>query len=137
MTNRRFLTGTVAAGAVSLGAAFIETVSAGAALAQAEAPAGMSANDRLLQLGPEGEALAKRAGTWDVAFTSWDKPGAAPVTTGGFVAEREMIGPMLQEKLHTLPGAPGQAWTRLTTSSSTASPAAGITCRWTLAPPLA
>ena len=113
MTNRRFLNGTVAAGAMLLGAAFIETVSAGAALAQAEAPAGVSANDRLIQLGPEGEALAKRAGTWDVAFTNWDKPGAAPVTTGGLVAEREMVGPMLQERLHTTPGSPGQAWTRI------------------------
>ena len=39
--------------------------------------------------------------------------GAAPVTTTGLVAEREMIGPMLQEILHTVPGAPGPAWTRV------------------------
>ena len=99
---------------MSLGAAFIGTVSTGTALAQVPAaPAGTSANDRLTQPGPEGEALAKRAGTWDVAFTNWEKPDAAPVTTGGLVAEREMIGPMLQERLHTTPGTPGQAWTRI------------------------
>lgn len=78
-----------------------------------EVSAALSANDRLAQLGPEGEALEKRVGTWDVIFTNWEKPGAAPTTTGDLVAEREMIGPMLQERLHTAPGAPGRAWTRI------------------------
>ena len=72
-----------------------------------------SANDRMGELGPEGQALAKRVGIWDVTFTNWTKPGAAPVTIGGLVAEREMIGPMLQEKLHPLPGSGGPAWTRI------------------------
>ena len=72
-----------------------------------------SANDRMAELGPEGQALAKRVGTWDVTFTNWSKPGAAPVTTGGLVAEREMIGPMLQERLHPSPGSSGLAWTRI------------------------
>ena len=70
-----------------------------------------SAADKLLTLGPEGQALAKRAGTWDVTFTNWDRPGAAPVTMGGLIAERQMIGPMLQEILHTVPGTPGPAFT--------------------------
>lgn len=114
MLDRRFLIGAVAVGVMSLGAAFIGTVLTGTALAQTEvAQAGMSANDRLIQLGPDGKALAQRAGTWDVAFTTWDMPGTAPVTTTGLVAEREMIGPMLQEKLHTVSGAPGPAWTRV------------------------
>ena len=72
-----------------------------------------SANDRLNQLGPEGKELATRAGTWDVTFTEWEKDGAIPVTTGGLVAEREMIGSMLQERLHTMPGASGPSWTRI------------------------
>ncbi len=72
-----------------------------------------SAEKRLNELGPEGQALARRAGVWDVTFTSWDRPGAAPVVTTGLVAERQMIGPMLQELLHTVPGAAGPAFTRV------------------------
>jgi len=72
-----------------------------------------SATEKLLSLGPEGHALTKRAGVWDATFTSWDKPGAAPVTVTGLVAERRMIGPMLQEILHTVPGASGQPFTRV------------------------
>ena len=79
------------------------------ALAQ-QAP---SVETRLNELGPEGKALAQRAGVWDVTFTSWDKPGAAPVTTTGLMAERQMIGPMLQEMLHMAPGAPGPPFTRV------------------------
>lgn len=115
MLNRRYLIGaalaTVCVGGVVLG----PVLTLGAA-AQSEVPAAsaaLSANDRLTKLGPEGEELAKRAGTWDATFTDWEKPGAAPVTTGGLVAEREMIGAMLQERLHTTPGDLGRAWTRI------------------------
>ena len=72
-----------------------------------------SAEKRLNEMGPEAQALARRAGVWDVAFTSWDKPGAAPVVTTGFVAERQMFGPMLQEVLRTGPGATVPAFTRV------------------------
>jgi hypothetical protein len=93
----------------------------GIAMAQAVAPVdsnaapptAQSAAEKLLALGPEGQALAKRAGTWDVTFTSWDKPGAAPVTVSGLVAERQMIGPMLQEILHPVPGASVPSFTRV------------------------
>jgi hypothetical protein len=91
----------------------LQPTGASARSASTVAAGPMSANDRLTQLGPEGEELAKRVGTWDVTFTEWERPGATPVTTGGLVAEREMIGPMLQERLHTIPGAPGRAWTRI------------------------
>ena len=113
MIDHRLVAGSVAAGVMVFGIALVETVSAETALAQAEATAGMSANDRMIQLGPEGEALARRAGTWDVTFTNWSEPGTAPITTGDLVAEREMIGPMLQEKLHTRSGASGHAWIRI------------------------
>lgn len=73
----------------------------------------MPANERLIRLGPEAQALAERAGTWDATFTSWEKPGSPPVVTSGLVAEREMIGPMLQEKLHPDTGKPGPSWVRV------------------------
>lgn len=71
------------------------------------------ANERLLRPGPEEQALAERVGTWDVTFTSWEKPGSPPVITSGLVAEREMIGPMLQERLHPGTGKPGPLWVRV------------------------
>ena len=71
------------------------------------------AAEYMLVLGPDGEALAKRAGIWDVTFTSWDKPGAAPMTVTGLVADRQMIGPMLQETLHPGPGASVPPFTRI------------------------
>ena len=93
----------------------------GLAAAQALAPANPSAAPparvdaagELLALGPEGQALAKRAGTWDVTFTSWAKPGADPVTVTGLVAERQIIGPMLQEILRPAPGASIPPFTRV------------------------
>ncbi len=92
---------------------FVTAQQAGPVDSKPATPASQSAVDRLSTLGPEGEALAKRAGTWDVTFTNWEKPGAAPVTTGELVAERQMIGPMLQEILHTVPGALGPSFTRV------------------------
>ena len=113
MPNRRRFRG------VTLGPALASTALSFALLSGASAqsgppapspiPAAMSANDRLNRLGPEGEELARRVGTWDATFTEWEREGAPPVTTHGLVAEREMIGSMLQERLHTLPGAPGPA----------------------------
>jgi hypothetical protein len=73
----------------------------------------LSANDRLILPGPEALALAERVGTWDATFTSWEKPGEPPVITRGLVAERAMIGPMLQERLHPDAGTPGPSWVRI------------------------
>jgi hypothetical protein len=53
--------------------------------------------DHLNQLGPENERIAKRVGLWDVTETVWARPGAKPVTTNGMVAERVMMGQLLQE----------------------------------------
>ena len=63
------------------------------ALAQ-QAP---SAATRLNELGPESQTIGQRVGLWDVAETHWARGRAAPVTPMGLVAERLMIGSLLQE----------------------------------------
>ena len=50
--------------------------------------------------GPENTMLSERAGIWEVTETVWPSPGASPVTTRGLVAERKMVGSMLQEFLY-------------------------------------
>ena len=57
--------------------------------------------DDMTAAGAQVRALAQRAGTWDVSITSWAFPGADPVALKGLVAERSMIGPMLQEILRS------------------------------------
>jgi hypothetical protein len=54
---------------------------------------------RLNERGPQNEMLARRVGSWNVTETVWDHPGARPVTTTGLVAERTMMGSLLQEFL--------------------------------------
>jgi hypothetical protein len=66
-----------------------------------EAP---SAAQRMSQPGPEEEGLAKRVGTWDVVATMWPAPGAQPLVTKGLIAERTMIGNILQEIMRPAPG---------------------------------
>jgi len=69
--------------------------------------------ERLNQPGPQAEALAREAGTWDVTFTNWDAPGAEPTVVTGLVAERRMIGPMLEEILRPAPDAGGTPFVRV------------------------
>jgi hypothetical protein len=57
----------------------------------------MFAADRLNEPGPEARRLMSRVGLWEVTETVWASPGAAPVTTKGLVAERTMMGSLLQE----------------------------------------
>ena len=59
----------------------------------------VSASDRLNEAGPENTRLAAWAGNWDVVETLWLKPGAPPKVISGLVAERRMIGSILQETL--------------------------------------
>jgi hypothetical protein len=87
----------------------LSTTLAGVAAHAADAP---SLIDKLNEFGPEAKALVQRAGTWDVTITNWEKPGATPTVLTGLVAERRMIGPMLEEVLHTVPGAPGAPFSR-------------------------
>ena len=66
-------------------------------LSVASAQQAPSAAQRLNEPGPEARALAQRAGLWDVTETLWDRPGATPTVTTGLVAERHMVGTVLQE----------------------------------------
>jgi hypothetical protein len=68
------------------------------------AAAGPSAVERLLQPGPEAQALARRAGSWDVVMTIRPTPDAEPIETRGLVAERRMIGLYLNEVMRPAPG---------------------------------
>jgi hypothetical protein len=88
-----------------LGAAIGSVVTPVAALAQATPPLAAA---RLSELGPENQAMAQRAGLWDVTETVWDRPSAAPATTTGLVAERRMIGSVLQEFLRPVDDTAGR-----------------------------
>ncbi len=70
------------------------------ASAQQEKPTIASLNE----LGAEGSILAQRVGLWDVTETEWASPTAPPVTTTGLVAERVLMGTLLQEIIRE-PGA--------------------------------
>ena len=71
------------------------------AWAQKEKPTVASLNEP----GAEGSMLAQRVGLWDVTETEWASPTAPPVTTTGLVAERVLMGTLLQEIIRE-PGAP-------------------------------
>jgi hypothetical protein len=79
---------------------------------QADAADSPSVMDKLNEFGPEARALVLRSGTWDVTITSWEGPGAAPVVLSGLVAERRMIGPMLEEVLQPVAGASEKSFSR-------------------------
>ena len=87
-------------------AAAVGSVLAPGAAAQQASPAAA----RMGELGPENGALRLREGLWDVTETAWAAPGADPVSTTGLVAERRMVGPILQEVLRSASdGAAGAA----------------------------
>ncbi len=102
MAGRRFLPVLAAALVAASGVAATPARGADAA----------SVMERLNAFGPEAQALVRRAGFWDVSITSWDGPGAKPVVLSGLVAERRMIGPMLEEVLHPVDGAAGASFSR-------------------------
>lgn len=72
-----------------------------------------SAAARMSQPGPEENDLRARVGTWEVTATLWPAPGAQPIVTRGLVAERVMIGPILQEIMHPAPGSNAEDFRRL------------------------
>ena len=73
----------------------------------ARAPTGSAAPSATPALDPENAALANRTGLWDVTETVWATPTSPPVTTTAHIAERRMIGAMLEEVLHPLADANG------------------------------
>ncbi|TIS98783.1 hypothetical protein [Mesorhizobium sp.] len=72
-----------------------------------------SAAERMSQAGPEEEELKKQTGSWDVVASLWPAPGAEPIVARGLVAERTMIGPILQEIMRPAPDAQVPDFTRL------------------------
>jgi len=66
--------------------------------------AGPSAAARMSQAGPEEIQLREQAGTWDVTASLWPAPGAPPIVSRGLVAQRTMIGLILQEIMQPAPG---------------------------------
>lgn len=87
----------------TLGGAALASLSATRALSQtlkpAAEPAGLSMSDRLDEPGPEAHFLEGRVGLWDVTETAWPAPASTPITGRGLLAERVMIGSLLQEFL--------------------------------------
>lgn len=72
-----------------------------------------TAAQRMSEAGPERQSLEKQTGTWDVVASIWPAPGAQPIISRGIVAERKMIGSILQETMHPGPGSQTPAFTRL------------------------
>jgi hypothetical protein len=80
---------------------------------QASALPQRSANDRMLEPGPEARWLAGRVGTWDVVMRLQPAPDATPVVVRGLIAERTMIGLYLQEKMEPNPGSDVAKFSRI------------------------
>ncbi|MFE0015953.1 hypothetical protein ACFWXH_13980 [Mesorhizobium sp. NPDC059054] len=72
-----------------------------------------TAAQRMSEPGPLEEMLAKQTGSWDVVASLWPAPGAEPIVARGLVAERTMIGPILQEIMKPAPGGKQPDFTRI------------------------
>ncbi|MHA6643482.1 hypothetical protein [Mesorhizobium sp. A623] len=72
-----------------------------------------TAAQRMSEPGPLEQMLAKQTGTWDVVASLWTAPGAQPIVARGLVAERTMIGPILQEIMKPAPGGTTPDFTRI------------------------
>lgn len=51
--------------------------------------------------GTEGRMLAAQVGAWIITETSWETPDAQPLVTNNLIADRRMIGNLLEETLST------------------------------------
>lgn len=71
----------------------------GHAQSSAAPPPSASAALRMNVPGPEGGALAARAGDWDVVETVWPQPGAPAQVRRGQIAQRHMVGLYLNETM--------------------------------------
>jgi len=71
------------------------------------------AAQRLNQPGPEQQTLSADVGRWDVVASIWTGPDAQPIVSRGLVAERVMIGPILQEIMQPAPGSGAPDFRRL------------------------
>lgn len=91
-------------------AAAIPIASAAPHISSADEP---SAAQRMSEPGPEENQLRGWIGQWDVVASLWPAPGAQPIVSRGIIAERAMIGPILQEIMHPTPGSPTADFRRL------------------------
>ena len=60
-----------------------------------------SAAVELNELGPENGEIARLVGLWDVTETVWATPTSVPMVTNDLIAERKMVGSILQETLRS------------------------------------
>lgn len=100
MFNRRsFIEAAAGVGtAIGLEAAAIGLLlSSGADAQDSQSIGHLSAAERLNQQGPEARRIAARTGLWDLTETQWDASGENPKAMTGLVAERRMMGSLLQE----------------------------------------
>lgn len=99
--RRDFIDAVIGAGAaIGLGASGDGSMLSSSAQAQeSESTASLSAAERLNQPGPEARLIASREGLWEVTETTWDAQGSNPASSAGLVAERRMMGSLLQEIL--------------------------------------
>ncbi|NKY31318.1 DUF1579 domain-containing protein [Nocardia gamkensis] len=81
-----------------------QIVSSSSTTSAAPSTPGQSAAERLNEPGPEAKRLAALTGTFDVVATMWPTPGSAPMVTKDLVAERKMVGILLQETIQPSPG---------------------------------
>jgi hypothetical protein len=72
-----------------------------------------SAAQRMARAGPEEKMLEGQTGKWDVVARLWPAPGAQPIVARGLVAERSMIGPVLQEIMKPAAGSQVPDFTRI------------------------
>lgn len=93
-------------------AAVLAASPASAQQGRAGAPT-LGAAQRLNQPGPEEQALSADVGRWDVVSSLWTGPGAQPIVTRGLIAERTMIGPILQEIIRPASGSGAPDFRRL------------------------
>jgi hypothetical protein len=90
-------------------AAIVLSASSSASV-RAEEP---SAAMEMSRSGPEQQALEKLTGEWDVVASLWPAPGAEPIVQRGLIAERKMIGPILQETMKPASGSSMPDFTRI------------------------
>jgi hypothetical protein len=72
-----------------------------------------SAVERMQELGPEDQELARRTGAWDVVSTLRLTPDAPPMVSRSLIAERKMVGAYLEEIMKPAPGSDAPDFRRI------------------------
>src|SRR5690349_10304634 len=93
--------------------AFVLFAASISAEGQPPSPKTLSAAKRMQQDSPQRASLRARVGKWEVTAMMWPSPGATPVTTKGLIAERNLVGTILQEVMKPAAGTPGPDFQRL------------------------